>query len=127
MPFVAIFLLHRFASNLLSAPLPGEGLLNSLLFSRFQVEGVLFNFLNDVFLLDLSLEAPQSVFNGFAVLNSNFRQSVHPQSGCDRPSIITYFGGYGDVSIVLRAGREAVLSREGREDLRRMLWNETRS
>ena len=120
-------LFHGFATNLFPAPLPGKHLLNSFLFARFQVEGVLFNFLNNVFLLDLSFETPQSVFNRFAVLNPNFRQSLHPQSGCDRPSIITYFGGYGDVSIVFGAGRKAILSGKGCKDLHRMLWNETRS
>jgi hypothetical protein len=50
--------------------------------------------------LYLSLESSQRVFNGLAVLNSNLSQSIHPPSGCNRLPIITYFGGYGDVSIV---------------------------
>ena len=68
-----------------------------------------FDFLDDVFLLDFSFETPQSVFDGFTILNSNFRQLVHPQSGCNRPTIITYFDGYGDVSIVFGARRKTLL------------------
>lgn len=98
--FVANFLLYRFSSNFLPAALSRQRLLNAFLLARFQVEGVFLDFLNDVFLLDLSFEAPQRIFDGLAILNSNFRHSIHPQSGCDRLSIITYFGGYGDVSIV---------------------------
>ena len=86
-----------------------------------------FDFLDDVFLLDLSLEATQSIFNRFTVLNPNFRHSVHPQSGCDRFLIITYFDGYGDVSLMFRAGGEAILSRKRHPDLHSLLRNETGS
>ena len=98
--FCGYFLLNRFPTNLFPASLPSKRLFDALLFAWLQVEGVFFDFLNDVFLLDLSFEAPQGIFNRFAVLNPNLRQSVHPQSGCDRISIITYFGAYGDVSLV---------------------------
>jgi len=59
-----------------------------------------FHFLDYVFLLDLSLESPQRIFDGFTILNPNLGQSTHPHSGCDRVLIITYFGNYGDLSIV---------------------------
>jgi hypothetical protein len=35
-----------------------------------------FDFLNDVFLLDLPLEAPEGVFQGFTVLESYFCQNL---------------------------------------------------
>ena len=59
-----------------------------------------FHFLDNVFLLDLSLEAPKCIFDGFTILNPNLSQSTHPHSGCDRFLIITYFGDYGDLSTV---------------------------
>jgi hypothetical protein len=43
-------------------------LLDPLLLSRLQVEGVSLDLLDNVLLLDLSLEAPQSVFERFAIL-----------------------------------------------------------
>jgi hypothetical protein len=55
--------------------------------------------------LDLSLEASQRIFDGLAILNPNLSHSIHPPSGCNRLSIITYFGGYGDVSIMFYASR----------------------
>jgi hypothetical protein len=38
---------------------------------------MLFNFLNNVFLLDLPLEAPQRVLQRLSVLKSNFSQSIN--------------------------------------------------
>jgi hypothetical protein len=43
-------------------------LLHPLLLSRLQVEGVSLDLLDDVLLLDLSLEAPKSVFERFPIL-----------------------------------------------------------
>jgi len=97
---VSLWLLDRFAPNLLAAAFACKRLLYALLLARFQIEGVFLDFLDDVFLLYLSLEPSQRVFNGLAILNSNLSQSIHPPSGCNRLPIITYFGGYGDVSIV---------------------------
>ena len=57
-----------------TASLAGERLLNALLFTGFEVEGVLLDFLDDVFLLNLPLKPTQCVFYRFAILNSNFRQ-----------------------------------------------------
>ena len=90
-PLLIPILLDGFSTNFLAATLARKRLFDTLLLAWFQVKGVFFNFLDDVFLLNLPLEAPQSVFNRLAVLNSNLCQSVHPQSGCDRPMIITYF------------------------------------
>jgi len=102
-------LLDGFPPDFLAASLAGQRLLDAFFLARFQVEGMLLHFLNDVFLLNLSFKATQRIFDGLAILKSNLGQSVHPPSGCNRISIITYFDGYGDVSIVLRAGRQAIL------------------
>ncbi len=48
--------LLRFLARLLAIALPRQRLLNALLFSRFQIIGVAFNFLDDVLLLHLALE-----------------------------------------------------------------------
>jgi hypothetical protein len=42
---------------------------------------VLFNFLDDVFGLHFPLEAPESVFERFALLNNNFSHAYSPPSG----------------------------------------------
>ena len=45
------------------------------LFARLEVKGMTLHFLNDVLLLDFTLEAPQGVLEGFTLLNANFRQT----------------------------------------------------
>jgi len=47
---------------LLPVPFAGQRLLGTELLTRFQVERMSLDLFNDVFLLDLSLEAPESVF-----------------------------------------------------------------
>jgi hypothetical protein len=110
---VSLWLLDRFAPNLLPAAFARKRLFDALLLARLQIEGVPLDFLDDVFLLYLSLEPSQCVFDGLAILNSNLSQPIHPPSGCNRFSIITYFGGYGDVSIVYYRSSETLLSSEG--------------
>ena len=53
--------LFRFFANLLSSTLSSQGLLHPALCARLQVEGVALHFLNDVFRLNLALEATESV------------------------------------------------------------------
>ena len=77
-PHFSYQLFHGLRSNLLAAALAGKSLFDAFLLTGFQVEGVFLNFLNDVFLLDLTLEAPQRIFDGLAILKSNFRQSNTP-------------------------------------------------
>ena len=104
---ILLFLDHP--TDFFAAAFSSKCLLDAFLFTRLQIKGVFLDFLDDVFLLDFSLETAQSVFDRFTILNSNFRQLVHPQSGCDRPPIITYFDGHGDVSIVFRASWKKIL------------------
>jgi len=63
-----------FFSRLFATTLPRQCFLCPFLFARLQVKGVTFHFLNDVFLLHLTLEATQSVFERFAFLQSDFSQ-----------------------------------------------------
>jgi hypothetical protein len=54
--------LLNFPAILLPVPFTGQRLLGPELLTRFQVERMSLDLFNDVFLLDLSLEAPKSVF-----------------------------------------------------------------
>jgi hypothetical protein len=67
---------------LLPGPFAGQGLFHSPLFSRFQVVRVFLNFLDNVFLLDLTLEATQRVFEGFSLLKSHFSQTSNTPIPC---------------------------------------------
>ena len=71
----------RTSPDFLLASFPRQGLLDALLLSRLQIEGMLFHFLNDVFLLDFSLETTEGVLYRLAFLNSNFSHSYTPPIG----------------------------------------------
>jgi len=71
---ISVMGLFGLATGLFAVTLPRQGLLHALLFSRLQVEGVLLDLFNDVFLLHLPLETPQGVFQGFTFLKANFCQ-----------------------------------------------------
>jgi hypothetical protein len=60
--------LFRFASELFSVPLPRQCLLGTALITRLQIEGVLLDVLDDVFLLNLSLKPTEGALNGLAFL-----------------------------------------------------------
>ena len=51
---------------------------HAFFFTRFQVKGVAFYLFNNVFLLHFALKTAQSVFEGFSLLQSNFRQTDTP-------------------------------------------------
>jgi hypothetical protein len=67
--------LFNFAPALFPVSLACKRLLDTQLFARLQVKGMPFDLFNDVFLLYLALESPESVFQGFTVLESYFRQT----------------------------------------------------
>jgi hypothetical protein len=69
------------SAYLFTAAFSCQRLFDPLLLARLQVEGVFLNFLDDVFLLNLTFEPSQRVLDGFAILYSNFRHSLHPHSG----------------------------------------------
>jgi len=62
------------AALLLAGAFAGQGLLGSALVAGFQVEGVLFDVLDDVLLLHLPLEAAERTFDGLTLLNLHFCQ-----------------------------------------------------
>jgi hypothetical protein len=72
----AVNLVLLFAS-FLAAALARQCFLHSFFFARLEVEGVTLHFLDDVLLLDLSLETPQGVLQRFTFLNANFRQTAN--------------------------------------------------
>jgi hypothetical protein len=64
-------------ASFLAAALARQRFLHSFLFARLEVKGVTLHFLDDVLLLDLSLETPQGVLQRFTFLNANFRQTAN--------------------------------------------------
>jgi hypothetical protein len=65
-----------FAALLFPQSLSRQRLFHPGFFSRFHVKAVPLDFLNDVFLLDLALETPQRILQGFTFLNCDFCQAV---------------------------------------------------
>ena len=63
-----------FLPDLLAIALTCQRFLHTLLFTRLQIERMTFYFLDNVFRLNLALEAPQCVFKRLAFLNSNLCQ-----------------------------------------------------
>ena len=63
-------------TSLLAIPLPRQCCLHATLFTRLEVVGVTFDFLDDVFLLDLPFKAAQRIFKRLAFLYTNFCQKL---------------------------------------------------
>jgi hypothetical protein len=74
----------RFFANLFTSALASQRGFYSFFFTRFQVKGVAFNLFDNVFLLHFAFEAAQSVFEGFTLLQSNFRQTDTPPNPSGR-------------------------------------------
>jgi hypothetical protein len=68
--------LFDFPATFLPVPFACQRLLDPQFFARLQIEGMPLDFFNDVFLLYLPLETPESVFQGFTVLESDFSQNL---------------------------------------------------
>ena len=64
-------------TNLLTITLTCQRFLHAFLFTRFQVERVTLDFLDNVFGLHLALKAPQGILKGFAFLYSNLCQEKY--------------------------------------------------
>ena len=75
-------------TGLLTIPLSRQRFLDAAFFAGLQVEGMTFDFLNDVFLLDLALKPAQCIFKRLAFLNANLCQVNHtsrrPTLGMDQ-------------------------------------------
>src|SRR5579863_4321446 len=76
--FLALFFLVLFFANFFTGSFTSQRGLHAFLLARFQVKGVALNLFDDVFLLHFALETAQSVFEGFTLLQSNFRQTDTP-------------------------------------------------
>jgi hypothetical protein len=61
-------------TSLLTAPFTRQSFFHALLLAWFEVKGMSFDFLDDVFLLYLPLKAAQGVFEGLSLLQSDFCQ-----------------------------------------------------
>src|SRR5262245_41112685 len=70
-------LLLALAADLLATPLSSQRLLGPALVAGLQVETVLLDVLDDVFLLDLPLEATEGVLDRFALLDLDLGQNVN--------------------------------------------------
>ena len=73
-----MLLLVLFLARFLACSLASQRGLYTLLLAGLQVKGVTLHFLNDVFLLYLSLETAQSVLEGFTLLKPYFCQTDTP-------------------------------------------------
>ncbi len=73
-PHSSVLELLRLVSGLLAIALTCQSCFYPPLFARFQIEGMTLDFLDDVFLLNLALEATQCVFKRFPFLKSYFSQ-----------------------------------------------------
>src|SRR5687768_8933488 len=88
-------LLLRLAANLLPIAFPRQRLLRALLVARLQIEAVLLDVLDDVFLLDLALETPEGVFDRLALLDLDFGQNVNTPSHIHETEEKLFSFGYG--------------------------------
>jgi hypothetical protein len=70
-------------ARLLAVALTCQRFLHPLLFARLEVEAVTLHFLDDVLLLDFTLESAQCILEGFPLLHSYFGQRLTPpNSSC---------------------------------------------
>ncbi|HTL27690.1 MAG TPA: hypothetical protein VL282_00650 [Tepidisphaeraceae bacterium] len=75
---VGLASLLRFSPELLTITLARQRLFGAAFITGFQIEGVLLDVFDDVFLLNLPLEPAESAFNRFALLNLYFRHLRTP-------------------------------------------------
>ncbi len=72
--------LFLFLTNLLAIALACQRFLDALLLAGLQIERVALDFLDDVFLLHLALEAAQRILKGLTLLQTNLCQTKTPRS-----------------------------------------------
>ena len=71
-------------ANFFTRALASERSFYAFFLARFQIKGVSLYLFDDVFLLNFALETAQSVFKGFTLLQSNFRQTDTPPNPSGR-------------------------------------------
>src|SRR3954465_12269423 len=103
----------RFPPELLAVSLPCEGLLGPTLVTRLEIERVLLDVLDDVFLLDLALETPKRALDRLACQNLDFSHACqHPLAGlvapCERLVKVANMLGYHRQARILGATRPRV-------------------
>jgi len=106
------------AVALLAVALPCQRGLETLLLARFQIERVPLDFLNDVFLQNFTLEAPERVFQRFTILNANFGQRPPPvkgqqESSCHERKLLS-LSLMVEAKIVLKIERKALRKDENK-------------
>src|SRR3954470_1538614 len=79
-----------FAPELLTVALPGPRLFGAALIGGLQIEGMLLDVLDDVFLLCLPLEPAKGAFNGFALLDFHFSHVTHTPFGWLHSNVLGY-------------------------------------
>ena len=79
-----LLLLVLLLANLFASALASECGFDAFFLAGLQVKGVALNLFDDVFLLNFPLETPQSVLEGFTLLQSNFRQTDTPPNPSGR-------------------------------------------
>ena len=67
--------LFDFTTLLLPSPLARQCLFGTPAIARLQIEGMLLDILDDIFLLNLALEPAKRAFDRFAFLNLDFSQA----------------------------------------------------
>ena len=77
-------------ANLLASAFAGECGLHAFFFTGLKVKGVALDLFDNVFLLHFALETAQSVFEGFTLLQSNFRQTDTPPNPSCRIALLSY-------------------------------------
>ena len=66
-----------FFASFFAAAFARQGFLDTFFLARLQVKGVALDLLDHIILLHLGLEAAQRIFEGFTLLNSDFRQTYY--------------------------------------------------
>ena len=74
----ALYCLVLFFTGFLASSLASQRCLHALLLAGLQVKGMTLDFLDNVFLLHLALESPQSILEGFSLLKPYFCQTNTP-------------------------------------------------
>src|ERR1700684_2350285 len=77
-----------FLTDLLAIALAGQCFLHPLLLTRLQVKRVALHFLDNVFSLNLALEAAQCVLERFALLNTNLCQGKYTSKRSQLGSVL---------------------------------------
>jgi hypothetical protein len=81
--------LLQLAPKLLTIAFSRERLLRSTLVTRFQIEGMLLDVFDDVFLLNLPLETSECALDRLALLDFHFRHALTPPQLRD-PNMLGY-------------------------------------